>query len=318
MTAFLRRFSIRSRLIALAAAPLALVAIVSLVAVVGFTSDTKATAEVARSADISSDAASLQYQAADYNGWQTAYAFDVIRGVKGAAEDTADSRKAFLASGSLIDEDIARLDANTDLTAEEQALVAKAKTALKAFADVDVQVDALYKEGTPASIQKANDLVLGAEIKNYNDAAAAMASMVKVANEQLAADVQAASDNAARNKMITIVVLLLGIVLVGVFVVIALFAFLIYRAFMVGREAMMREKYFAALVAQGIGVWLSVQAFINMGVNMGLLPTKGLTLPFLSYGGSGIIVNCLAVAVLLRIDAENRSTSTAARGVRRG
>jgi len=106
--------------------------------------------------------------------------------------------------------------------------------------------------------------------------------------------------------------------LVGVFIVIALFAFLIYRAFMVGREAMMREKYFAALVAQGIGVWLSVQAFINMGVNMGLLPTKGLTLPFLSYGGSGIMVNCLAVAVLLRIDAENRSTSTAARGVRRG
>ena len=106
--------------------------------------------------------------------------------------------------------------------------------------------------------------------------------------------------------------------LVGVFIVIALFAFLIYRAFMVGREAMMREKYFAALVAQGIGVWLSVQAFINMGVNMGLLPTKGLTLPFLSYGGTGIIVNCLAVAVLLRIDAENRTTSSAMKGVRRG
>jgi len=105
--------------------------------------------------------------------------------------------------------------------------------------------------------------------------------------------------------------------LAGVAVVIALFAFLIYRAFMVGREAMMREKYFAALVAQGIGVWLSVQAFINMGVNMGLLPTKGLTLPFLSYGGTGIIVNCVAVAVLLRIDAENRLPSTASKGVRR-
>ncbi|MBL8525724.1 MAG: putative lipid II flippase FtsW [Betaproteobacteria bacterium] len=104
---------------------------------------------------------------------------------------------------------------------------------------------------------------------------------------------------------------------VGVAVVLALFALVIYRAFMVGREAMMREKYFAALVAQGIGVWLSVQAFINMGVNMGLLPTKGLTLPFLSYGGSGIIVNCVAVAVLLRIDAENRSPSKAARQVRR-
>jgi len=105
---------------------------------------------------------------------------------------------------------------------------------------------------------------------------------------------------------------------VGVVVVIALFVLLIYRAFMVGRESMMREKYFAALVAQGIAVWLSVQAFINMGVNMGLLPTKGLTLPFLSYGGTGIIVNCVAVAVLLRIDAENRAPPASAKGVRKG
>ena len=105
---------------------------------------------------------------------------------------------------------------------------------------------------------------------------------------------------------------------VGVAFVLALFVLLIYRAFAVGREAMMREKYFPALVAQGIGVWLSVQAFINMGVNMGVLPTKGLTLPFLSYGGSGIIVNCIAFAVLLRIDAENRVNSSSAKGVRRG
>ena len=103
----------------------------------------------------------------------------------------------------------------------------------------------------------------------------------------------------------------------GVALVLGLFVLLIYRAFMVGREAMMREKYFAALAAQGIGVWLSVQAFINMGVNMGLLPTKGLTLPFLSYGGTGIIVNCVAVAVLLRIDAENRTPPAAGKGVRR-
>ena len=100
--------------------------------------------------------------------------------------------------------------------------------------------------------------------------------------------------------------------------VIGLFLLLIYRAFMVGRESMRREKYFAALVAQGIAVWLSVQAFINMGVNMGLLPTKGLTLPFLSYGGTGIIVNCVAVAVLLRIDAENRAPPASSKGVRKG
>jgi cell division protein FtsW len=100
---------------------------------------------------------------------------------------------------------------------------------------------------------------------------------------------------------------------VGILVVVSLFIVFIYRAFMVGREAMMREKYFAALVAQGIGVWLSVQAFINMGVNMGLLPTKGLTLPFISFGGTGILINCAAVAILLRIDYENRATSTSAR-----
>jgi cell division protein FtsW len=59
-------------------------------------------------------------------------------------------------------------------------------------------------------------------------------------------------------------------------------------------------------VAQGIGIWFGFQAFINMGVNMGLLPTKGLTLPLMSFGGSGIVANCLALAVLLRIDYENR------------
>ena len=107
--------------------------------------------------------------------------------------------------------------------------------------------------------------------------------------------------------------------LAGIAVVLALFVVFIYRAFAVGREAMMREKYFAALAAQGIGVWLSVQALINMGVNMGVLPTKGLTLPFMSYGGTGIVVNCIAVAVLLRIDAENRASSSkaAVKGVRR-
>jgi cell division protein FtsW len=93
---------------------------------------------------------------------------------------------------------------------------------------------------------------------------------------------------------------------VGVAAVITLFLFLVVRAFAVGRQAASLERYYAALVAQGVGVWLAVQSFINMGVNMGLLPTKGLTLPFLSFGGTGIVMNCVAVAILLRIDFENR------------
>jgi len=92
----------------------------------------------------------------------------------------------------------------------------------------------------------------------------------------------------------------------GVAVVITLFLFLVHRAFAVGRQAASLERYFAALAAQGIGVWLAAQAFINMGVNMGLLPTKGLTLPLLSFGGTGIVVNCIAIAIVLRIDWENR------------
>jgi cell division protein FtsW len=93
---------------------------------------------------------------------------------------------------------------------------------------------------------------------------------------------------------------------VGVAAVITLFLFLVHRAFAVGRQAASLERYFAALVAQGIGVWLAAQAFINMGVNMGLLPTKGLTLPLLSFGGTGIVVSCMALAILFRIDWENR------------
>ena len=62
----------------------------------------------------------------------------------------------------------------------------------------------------------------------------------------------------------------------------------------------------AALVAQGIGLWIGVQAIVNMGVNMGMLPTKGLTLPLMSFGGSAIVATCCAIAVLLRIDWENR------------
>jgi cell division protein FtsW len=93
---------------------------------------------------------------------------------------------------------------------------------------------------------------------------------------------------------------------VGVSLVIALFAGLIIRAFAIGRQAAFLDRQFAALVAQGIAVWLGVQAMINAGVNMGVLPTKGLTLPFLSFGGSGVVVNCIAAAILLRIDWESR------------
>ncbi len=92
----------------------------------------------------------------------------------------------------------------------------------------------------------------------------------------------------------------------GVVVVLALFAWLVSRAFAIGRQAVRLERYFAGLVAQGIGLWIGGQALINIGVNMGALPTKGLTLPLLSFGGTGIVANLAAIAILMRVDVENR------------
>jgi len=93
---------------------------------------------------------------------------------------------------------------------------------------------------------------------------------------------------------------------VGVLIVILLFYWIVRRSFEIGRQALALDRTFAGLIAKGLGVWFGTQAFINMGVNLGLLPTKGLTLPFVSYGGSGILLNCIAVALLLRVDYENR------------
>lgn len=92
----------------------------------------------------------------------------------------------------------------------------------------------------------------------------------------------------------------------GVAVVVLCFALIVHRAFAIGRQAHLLDRLYASLVAQGVAIWFGVQSLINMGVNMGLLPTKGLTLPLMSFGGSGIVANCLALAILLRVDYENR------------
>jgi cell division protein FtsW len=94
--------------------------------------------------------------------------------------------------------------------------------------------------------------------------------------------------------------------LVGVTLVIGLFLWLSRRIMVIGRQAIALEKVFSGLVAQGVGIWIGFQAFINMGVNLGALPTKGLTLPLMSYGGSAIMMNLIAIAIVLRIDAENK------------
>jgi cell division protein FtsW len=94
--------------------------------------------------------------------------------------------------------------------------------------------------------------------------------------------------------------------LIGVLTLIALFLWITRRIMHIGRQAIALDQVFAGLVAQGVGVWMGFQAFINIGVNLGALPTKGLTLPLMSYGGSAILLNLVAIGIVLRVDYENR------------
>lgn len=93
--------------------------------------------------------------------------------------------------------------------------------------------------------------------------------------------------------------------LIGAMLVIILFAILVWRAFLIGAHATREKQYFSAYLAYAIGIWIGLQAFINIGVNMGVLPTKGLTLPLMSYGGSSIVVTLVAIGLLMRIGYES-------------
>jgi cell division protein FtsW len=106
--------------------------------------------------------------------------------------------------------------------------------------------------------------------------------------------------------------------MITVLAIVASFFWLVYRGFEIGRTAIVLDRTFSGLVAKGLAMWIGFQAFFNMGVNTGLLPTKGLTLPLMSYGGSGILVNCIAIGILLRIDFENRRLMRPSSGARFG
>jgi cell division protein FtsW len=106
--------------------------------------------------------------------------------------------------------------------------------------------------------------------------------------------------------------------LVGtVFIVILYFVF-IWRAFLIGEFAQRAGKLFSAYLSYGIGLIIGIQAFINIGVNMGVLPTKGLTLPLISYGNNSMIISCILIAFLIRVEMENRMPKKVSAVVRAG
>ena len=94
--------------------------------------------------------------------------------------------------------------------------------------------------------------------------------------------------------------------LIAVLSVIGVYALLIWRILTMGRAAQLLNRLFSAYCAYGIALWLGMQVFVNIGVNSGMLPTKGLTLPLISYGGSSLLIDCIAIGILLRIDFETR------------
>ncbi|MEX1032686.1 MAG: putative lipid II flippase FtsW [Cellvibrionaceae bacterium] len=92
--------------------------------------------------------------------------------------------------------------------------------------------------------------------------------------------------------------------LVGATALVCLFAAIVYRIIMIGKRAILHNNSFVSLVAFGVAILFAGQAFINMGVASGLLPTKGLTLPFISYGGSSLIISCVLIGIVVRLDWE--------------
>lgn len=106
--------------------------------------------------------------------------------------------------------------------------------------------------------------------------------------------------------------------LIGVLMVMGLFVYAVWRAFAIGATAERSGHVFGAYLAFGVGLWIGIQAFVNMGVNMGVLPTKGLTLPFMSAGGSSIIAMCIAVGLLLRVHREIHDIEIASLRLKRG
>jgi cell division protein FtsW len=93
--------------------------------------------------------------------------------------------------------------------------------------------------------------------------------------------------------------------LIGVLTVLGLFFWMVKKMIYIGRQAINMDRVFAGLVAEGVGIWMGFQMLINVAVNVGAMPTKGLTLPLMSYGGSALLLNLIAVAVVLRVDKEN-------------
>jgi methyl-accepting chemotaxis protein len=215
MYRLLRRSSIRVRLVALTLLPLAAMSGVALVAVAGLSTQRQAAVATAASNSLAQRALQVKYQAADWNGWQTAYAFDAIRGVRNVASDTGASRGAFLASGAALGRQLASLATSHGLSTSQSAQVAAAQAAVEKFNTVDTQIAAGYASSDPRAQEAASKLVITTEIANYRKAAAAVQALSADLTTQASRDTHAAASSAASGKFAVLVAVTLGFVVAG-------------------------------------------------------------------------------------------------------
>ncbi|HWH14713.1 MAG TPA: HAMP domain-containing protein, partial [Miltoncostaeaceae bacterium] len=201
----LTRLRMGPRLMAAFGIVAALLTVVAAVAVVSSRSQTAASRDIAERMNLMHDVDELKFGSADFNGWQTAYAFDVARGARGAATDGAPSRRSFLEAAEAFGATLDRLQ-RRDLTSEQQAALARAKTAYDEFMRVDAEIFALYRRGDAPSRARADALVLGREIELFQSITEEVDTLVTSVTAQGDAAVKAAAATGRQAQIVVFAV----------------------------------------------------------------------------------------------------------------
>jgi methyl-accepting chemotaxis protein len=212
----MRSLAVRIRLIAGFTLVLVSIAVLAVFGYAGFGTQARAAAKVGVATTLVERALVVKYQAAEWNGRQTGFAFDVMRGLPGAAADGATSRHAFLVSTMKLRQDISTLEQSAGLTEPDHEKIQRANAAVDAFMATDQKIVAAYLQDTPAAVRAANDLVMGEEIRNYQAVTDAVQTLASEIVESNTRSIAAAQDSATTGQRTILIVGVLTVILVGV------------------------------------------------------------------------------------------------------
>ncbi|MCD5314405.1 methyl-accepting chemotaxis protein [Kineosporia babensis] len=173
-----------------------------------------ASRKVASAGALVSDVGTATYRTADFNGWQTAYAFDIARNTPDATSDSGSSRKAFLASTAAFTQDLARLRQH-DLSAEERRMLDRTSTAFQEFMNLDADIIARYRQDTPTARAAADELVLGRAIELFQAVTTQLSDLTADVNRSTATTIAAAESAATQAKVLMLATGLVALLLAG-------------------------------------------------------------------------------------------------------